>query len=511
MFKKICSLFVLFLVPISSFLAAEIEYEIRDIGTLQTHSSQAIAINNQGQILGLYNIDGSKEGKHFFVRDKDGNFHEIQEDISLVYENIPSQFYSIRIDWRYLTDDGRAFGTFTLPNANPVLFVWDQFKGIIKLGNLPGKEIMSINNAGQVLIKSVTENLDGKSVSRPFIWQNDNITKLNGLEGDLGIESEESYGIAMNNKGEVVGQSLKHVVYKNNIYKQNHATKWVNGEAIDLHYNVSKSSSTSATAINDLGEVFLTGSRLMKEDGTMVIIPYGISNIKTTNNNYIYDMDKNGFSGVYDKNGNTVIDNSTIANKILYDNNSIWMNVIGIVSANDNGEIIAQAKTIYGEDHAMLLVPIKKEEVLKDSTKPQDEVNDSENENNKEEEFVEDKESYHTHSLETIELMLKETIDASFEYYTANIEQKVRILFLEQYSQDSWNAKYIQEPYREVLMLEAMEGIINEIENLSKAIGCEQQFWFWDMTQKMLAAKTTVGRQKLDAFIRIKKAALIQK
>lgn len=52
-----------------------IEYDIQDIGTLQTHSSQAIAINSQGQILGWYNIDGTPAGKRFFVRDPNGSYH----------------------------------------------------------------------------------------------------------------------------------------------------------------------------------------------------------------------------------------------------------------------------------------------------------------------------------------------------------------------------------------------------------------------------------------------------
>lgn len=100
MFKKICS-FIFSFIAISSFLAAEIDYDIQDIGTLQTHSSHAIAINNKGQILGWYNIDGSAQEKHFFVRDKDGEFHEI-----------PSKTLDagLAIDWQYLTDAEKAYG-----------------------------------------------------------------------------------------------------------------------------------------------------------------------------------------------------------------------------------------------------------------------------------------------------------------------------------------------------------------------------------------------------------------
>ncbi|MBA3721240.1 MAG: hypothetical protein H0W88_02425 [Parachlamydiaceae bacterium] len=146
MLKKICYLMTFLFIAISNFLTAETKYEIQDIGTLQTHSSQAIAINNQGQILGWYNIDGSKEGKHYFVKDRDGIFNELpNKDNGADWE----------IDWRYLTDDGTAYGVF---DGNPnfaVLYKSDQHNGIVKLGNLPGKKISAINNAGQVLIESI--------------------------------------------------------------------------------------------------------------------------------------------------------------------------------------------------------------------------------------------------------------------------------------------------------------------------------------------------------------------
>lgn len=78
MFKKIFSMTVLAAVAISSFLAAN-NYEIQDIGTLQTHSSKAIAINDNGQILGWYNVDGTQNGKKFFIRDKDGILHDLPQ------------------------------------------------------------------------------------------------------------------------------------------------------------------------------------------------------------------------------------------------------------------------------------------------------------------------------------------------------------------------------------------------------------------------------------------------
>jgi uncharacterized membrane protein len=191
MFSKIYCFIICFLT--FAYTISAIEYDIQEIGTLQTRSSRAIAINNQGQILGEYNIDGTEQGRHVFVRARNGTFHEIFEDQSIIYENIPNTSRDVKIDWRYLTDDGKAYGTLTLQNANPILFMWDQNNGIVKLGTMPGREVIAINNKAQVLISFVidTDN-EGKQVVNPVIWENGKTTKLKGLEGDLGIPSGDS-------------------------------------------------------------------------------------------------------------------------------------------------------------------------------------------------------------------------------------------------------------------------------------------------------------------------------
>lgn len=364
MFKKICSLTICSILAISSLLTA-VEYDIQDIGTLQTKASEAIAINNRGQILGWYNIDGSIEGKHFFVRDRDGSFHEIAEDFSLVIENIPNPSLHeyvrngiIRIDWRYLTDDGRVYGVLVpdLFNSISVLFTWDQHNGVVKLGDLPGKEIAAINNAGQVLIKSITENENGRQIRRPVIWENGQITKLRGLEGEIGIESEESYGLDMNNKGVVVGHSVAYLSYKNDIYKQVHAVKWsANGEIIDLHNQVPKSTSSKATAINDLGDV-VAGDYLIRADGKSIKWHYFYKVISSNKNYFIFN--ENPYY-LIDRDGNETNPRSFVNAQVNNDNNSIWMQLQIVYGVNDNGEIIASGSTIYGEQHAMLITPIK--------------------------------------------------------------------------------------------------------------------------------------------------------
>lgn len=173
----------------------------------------------------------------------------------------------------------------------------------------------------------------------PAIWQNGGRTLLWGLVGDHGIQATESIGLAMNNKGEVVGHSFVYLKDKNGaVYTEMHAAKWVNGQAIDLHYT------TSATAINDNGDI-LIGDRWIRSDGTVILQSSGLN--KATNKNYLYND-----VAVLDLTRNSVYH----IDQIKMD--SIWMTCTGFKSVNDSGVIVAQGKTVDGKEHAMLLTPV---------------------------------------------------------------------------------------------------------------------------------------------------------
>ena len=97
---------------------------------------------------------------------------------------------------------------------------------------------------------------------------------------------------------------------------------------------IPKQEKTYATAINDSGRILINSS------------------YKLNNAGYTYIKSK-----VRDKNNKTIFRLSSINNEILNNHESIWMKVIKIISVNDNGEIIAQGETIYGEYHVIFLTP----------------------------------------------------------------------------------------------------------------------------------------------------------
>ncbi len=347
MFKKLC-ITSLFCFLTAAFCLSAMDYEILDIGTLQTSESQAIAINNEGQILGWYNIDGSSAGKHFFVRDQDGGFCEL-----------PAKEPSLGLDinWKYLTDEGKIYGTVNVTTDSIALWSWDKKNGAVNLGLLPGTQISAINNAGQVLIESVIENENGKSVRRPVIWKDGIVTNLKGLSGDLGIEAGEAYGFGMNNHGDVVGQSAILLSYKNTLYKQVHATMWVDGKPVDIHDKMKPEfgprSETIATAINDNRDVLMEGF-ILYQNGGWKNIGYGVFCSKMTQK---FICCPAGYSLVFDLSGKNVLHSGIGANDSQKNPNSIWMRCEEIRSVNNKGEAIAQGKTIYGENHIMLLKP----------------------------------------------------------------------------------------------------------------------------------------------------------
>ena len=52
-------------------------------------------------------------------------------------------------------------------------------------------------------------------------------------------------------------QSLTYLVYKNEIYKQNHPVIWVGGQAIELYKKIPKLDQSNIVSINDLGEFLI--------------------------------------------------------------------------------------------------------------------------------------------------------------------------------------------------------------------------------------------------------------
>jgi hypothetical protein len=88
------------------------------------------------------------QANQIFIRDRNANFYLI-----------PNSGIGMSVDWRFLTDNGKAYGILVGKTYSADLFMWDQQNGIVRLGKLPGHiaHIIGVNNIGQVLISCVLE------------------------------------------------------------------------------------------------------------------------------------------------------------------------------------------------------------------------------------------------------------------------------------------------------------------------------------------------------------------
>ncbi len=140
-----------------------------------------VAINNRGQVLGYY------------TEENDGHV--------VLWENNEITDLGMPVD-KYLrlfafNNMGQVVGEFETEDGEFHAFLWENGE-MIDLGTLGGKKSWAedINDSGQIVGTSETE----EGVMRAFLWENGEMKKL----GNLGFES--SYANAINEKGQIAGR-----------------------------------------------------------------------------------------------------------------------------------------------------------------------------------------------------------------------------------------------------------------------------------------------------------------
>jgi probable HAF family extracellular repeat protein len=182
------------------------KFDLPDIGG---DTATARGINNLGQIVGL--VDG------------DGELNDINVNTAVVWEQ-------------------DATGEYILKNLGT--FGYDQSSG------------RDINDVGQI-IGTVTSGTGTTAITQAFIYQDGEIALLGGFGGT----TESANGI--NQFGQVVGSAQ-------NVGRQNRAFVWNDGTIFDLNNSVSNPAAlsvngsavtlTSATGINNFGDIVANGS-----------------------------------------------------------------------------------------------------------------------------------------------------------------------------------------------------------------------------------------------------------
>jgi len=315
----------------STVFAASYAYTVTDLGTLGGDSSEALDINNKGQIVGFSTTSQGYEHGFFY---SDGLMTAIRP-----FGNYSQSSRAIAIN-----DNGQVCGTASIKNGGSHAFLYSNWVKT-DLGTLGGSYSIGagINNSGQVCGISY---VSGTSEA-PFIYANGTMTNLgisgyamdindsgqivgydanpssmgvyaflysDGVKTKLGsIGGTASGALAINNSGQVVGQAL---TYEG----RDHAFLYSDGVMIDL--GTFGGNYSTAWDINSSGQVVGLAKAADSSDCA-----------------FLYSGDKM-------INLNTLIDPA--CGWTLY----------GARAINDLGQIVGYGLNPIGESHAFLLNPI---------------------------------------------------------------------------------------------------------------------------------------------------------
>ena len=258
-------------------------WTIKDLGALSGKESRAVALNERGQIAGYSTTRGYGNPRHAFLwqngkmidlgtvgRDAGSDMPNLSEAVAVnergqvlangsVNQNTPASWAFVWEKGRktVLTARGSAYSRATAINDRGQVvgwrgddlgyrkggaFLWDSGR-FTTLGTLRGRTYSwarGVNERGQVVGESysVDDAQDGLEVrTRAFLWQN-------GRKLDLGVlpGTTESSAIAVNERGQVLGSS-----YSTNSGVERAFLRW-NGKLVDL-------GELRPIALNDRGQV----------------------------------------------------------------------------------------------------------------------------------------------------------------------------------------------------------------------------------------------------------------
>lgn len=167
-----------------------VRYTMIDLGILSSDESEALAINERGQVLGRLKDKGQW---HHFLWEKESGLQLI---------DLPPS------DTLFLNNNGQIAGqqvTYVYPDKYSYhAFIWDASKGLYDLGPLDNGEtqLLQFNDEGQLLFYAYNyENQQGKT----SLWSRGKVLDLSKkFHKQFPEESCRILGQCMNNKGDVI-------------------------------------------------------------------------------------------------------------------------------------------------------------------------------------------------------------------------------------------------------------------------------------------------------------------
>ena len=237
----------------SSVFADAPTYKFVDLGLQESDQSEAIAVNDNGQVAGAYWLFGKK---HYFLWNE-------QAGISLI--DLPETATEM-----VLNNLGQIAGNYKDTAGNDHGFFWDPCCGICDIGSLGGSytHVYDMNDHGQIVGESESKNLslvDGQKEVHAFLWQCGCMIDLGALTGDLGFQGDRSKATGINKVGQIIGISNYLIAHKRKFLRINdRCVVWQNGvvEEIDSDSNLETEHSAQALSINNNGIAIYKNNKL---------------------------------------------------------------------------------------------------------------------------------------------------------------------------------------------------------------------------------------------------------
>lgn len=355
-FTVLCFLFS------ASAYAIDPTYKLVDLGLQESDASEAVAINDNGQVIGSYSMFGNKY--YFCWTEQDG--------ITLI--DLPDTAVV-----RVLNNAGQIAGNYKDLSGKDRGFIWDIESGWNDIGTLGGgfTKIYDMNDLGQIVGESESSNIsfvDGRPEQHAFLLQDGLMTDLGALSGDLGFLGDRSVATSINNHGQIIGTSNSLIAHKVKLLrKNNHAVVWQNGVIEEIDRALESQYSAVATSINNLGIATFGDNKngyyavdLAEKNKILFFINNFSNPFEITDSKDIFVIHEGpsiylGFlqgsdSKEYcfdDKFYDYVYLQNSFESPIHWKPNSF----VG-TCFNNNRMIVGIAQNIYGERHGVLLKPI---------------------------------------------------------------------------------------------------------------------------------------------------------
>lgn len=363
------SIFLLCFSVLSSISYAALPtYKLIDLGLQESDQSEALAVNDNGQVAGAYWLFGKK---HYFIWTEEGgvNLIDLPETATIVA----------------LNNRGQIAGNYQDVTAKERGYFWDPRYGMCDIGTLGGSftHICDMNDLGQVVGESESSLIslvDGKNEVHAFLWQCCCMTDLGALMGDLGLVGDRSKATRINNKEQIIGMSIYPIAHKGKIKRsEKRAVVWENGKIEE--FNSTFDGEIDLISINDSGLVVCLINAIRS--------PYYPST--SSSGHYVIDIlsksiwNLSGAGHVTRAEINSL--GSVITNHklymfqpVLHDNSTcpsvtdrfdiwadvfnkaksgVWGDFVEARGINNRNWIICTAKNVYEETHAILLRPIE--------------------------------------------------------------------------------------------------------------------------------------------------------